>query len=254
MHSISIQLTEILCLFLSVLLTHSSIAKPSKIKCTYPKRTWQIKKPSEVDLHSEKIDTIAQLLKGRGCIFRRGYIIKTWGNQSQKGDWLSSSKPVFSTLLFFAIQEGKLESLHTPIKRFGWDLCPKDETMTFHHLANMISGYARPEKPGAAWAYNDYAINLYRLTLFDRLFQETPAAVANDSQRLGPLQFEDGLSFSKKARVVASVRDFARLCWFWLNKGKWGQKQLLSHDFFDEYCKPPVPKKLPHTGKAKTAD
>ena len=122
MHSISIQLTEILCLFLSVLLTHSSIAKPSEIKCTYPKRTWQIKKPSEVDLHSEKIDTIAQLLKGRGCIVRRGYIIKTWGSQSQKGDWMSSSKPVFSTLLFFAVQEGKLESVHTPIKRFGWDL------------------------------------------------------------------------------------------------------------------------------------
>jgi len=252
--STSIQLTEILCFFLSVLLFYSSIAKPSEIKQTYPKRTWQPKKPSEVGLDSEKIDTITQLLKGRGCIIRHGYIIKAWGSQSQKGDWMSSSKPVFSTLLFFAVQEGKLESVHTPIKRFGWDLYPKDQTMTFHHLANMISGYARPEKPGAAWAYNDYAINLYRLTLFDRLFQETPTVVANDPQRLGPLQFEDGLSFSKKARVIASVRDFARLCWFWLNKGKWEQKQLLSSDFFDTYCKSHVPKKLPHTDKAKMND
>ena len=249
-----IHLTRILCLLLSVLLTHSSIAEPSELKRAYPRRTWQAKKPSEAGLNSVKIDTVARLLEGRGCIVRHGYIIKAWGNQSQKGDWLSSSKPVFSTLLFFAVQEGKLESVHTPIKRFGWDLCPKDQTMTFHHLANMISGYARPEKPGAAWAYNDYAINLYRLTLFDRLFHETPAAVANDSQRLGLLQFEDGLSFSKKARVIASVRDFARLCWFWSNKGKWDQIQLLSRDFFDEYCKPHVPKKLPHTDKAKTDD
>jgi hypothetical protein len=90
-----------------------------------------------------KIDEICKLLEGRGCIVRHGYVIKTWGRQSQKGDWLSSSKPVFSTLLFFALQEGKLDSVHTPIKRFGWAPCPKDETMTFHHLANMISGYAR---------------------------------------------------------------------------------------------------------------
>jgi len=253
-HSVSNQLTKVLCLFLSTLLIHSSIAEPSEFKCTYPKKVWQSKKPSEADLNSQKIDTIAHLLEGRGCIIRHGFVVKSWGSQSEKGDWMSSSKPVFSTLLFFAIQEGKLKSVHTPIKQFGWDLCQKDEIMTFHHLANMISGYARPEKPGAAWAYNDYAINLYRLTLFDRLFQETPVAVVNDLQRLSSLHFEDGLSFSKKARVVASVRDFARLCWFWLNKGKWGQKQLLSHDFFDTYCKPHVPKKLPHTDKAKTDD
>ena len=253
-HSVSNQLTKIICFFLSALLIHSSTAESSEFERMYPKKVWQSKKPSEADLNSEKIDTIARLLGGRGCIIRRGFVVKSWGSLSQKGDWMSSSKPVFSTLLFFAIQEGKLKSVHTPIKQFSWDLCRKDETMTFHHLANMISGYARPEKPGAAWAYNDYAINLYRLTLFDRLFQETPAAVANDLQRLGSLQFEDGLSFSKKARVVASVRDFARLCWFWLNKGKWGQKQLLSQDFFDTYCKSHVPKKLPHTDKAKTDD
>jgi len=252
--SISIQVTEILCLFLSVLPIPASVAQPSAIERTYPKSSWQTKTLSEVGLNSEKIDAVAQLLQGRGCIVRHGYIVKTWGSQSQKGDWMSSSKPVFSTLLFFAVQEGKLESVHTPIKRFGWDLRPKDQTMTFHHLANMISGYARPEKPGAAWAYNDYAINLYRLILFDRLYQETPAAVANDSQRLGPLRFEEGLSFSRKARVVASVRDFARLGWFWLNKGKWADKQLLSRNFFDEYCKPHVPKTLPHTGKAGTED
>ena len=93
--------------------------------------------------------------------------------------------------------------------------------MSFHHLANMISGYARTEKSGTAWAYNDYAINLYRLTLFNRLFRQGPDVVANHPDRLGQLQFRDGLSFSNKARVIASVRDFARLCWFWLNKGKW---------------------------------
>jgi CubicO group peptidase (beta-lactamase class C family) len=253
-HYSSVDLTGILCLLLSLLLSNSSIAEASIAAHTYPKRLWQVKKPSKVGLNSEKTDKIARLLSGRGCIIRHGFVVKAWGDQSQKGDWMSSSKPVFSTLLFFAVQEGKLDSVHAAIKPFGWDLINKDEIMTFHHLANMISGYARPEKPGEAWAYNDYAINLYRLTLFNRLFQSDPDKIANAPQRLGPLQFEDGLSFSKKARVVTSVRDFARLCWFWLNKGKWEQKQLLKREFFDEYCRSHVSKNLPHTRKASTDD
>jgi CubicO group peptidase (beta-lactamase class C family) len=221
---------------------------------TYPQRTWQTRTPEQVGLDRQKVDAIAGLLGGRGCIVRNGYVVKSWADQSQKGGWMSSSKPVISTLLFFALQEGKLDSVHTPIKRFGWDLSAKDRTMTFHHLANMISGYARPDKPGAAWAYNDYAINLYRLTLFDRLFKAGPEEVANDPKRLGALQFEDGLSFSKKAHVVASVRDFARLCWFWLNGGEWQGKVGLYDDFFMTYCRPQVPADLPHTQKADTDD
>ena len=59
--------------------------------------------------------------------------------------------------------------------------------MTFRHLANMTSGYARPEEPGKAWAYNDFAIQLYQKTLFDRVFKDDPDAVANAAARLGGL-------------------------------------------------------------------
>ena len=104
-HSVSNQVTKVLCLFLSVLLIHSSIAEPSEFKRTYPKQFWQTKKPSEADLNSEKIDTIACLLEGRGCIVRHGFVVKSWGNQSEKGDWMSSSKPVFSTLLFLPFRK-----------------------------------------------------------------------------------------------------------------------------------------------------
>ncbi|MBL7185249.1 MAG: DUF5060 domain-containing protein [Phycisphaerae bacterium] len=245
------RLAATLCLLLIILVSAAASSAEAR---SYPREVWQTKTPAEVGLDSQKTDAIARLLGGRGCIVRHGFVVRTWADQSQKGGWMSSSKPVISTLLFFALQEGKLDSVDAPIKRFGWGLNPKDETMTFHHLANMMSGYARPDKPGAAWAYNDYAINLYRLTLFDRLFGAEPDAVANDPQRLGALQFEDGLSFSKKAHVVASVRDFSRLCWFWLNKGRWQQRQLLSEEFFDKYCRPHVPRDLPHTQKAGTDD
>jgi hypothetical protein len=222
--------------------------------CTDPGQTWATRTPAQVGLDPEKLEAIAVALGGRGCIVRHGYVVKTWGDQTARSGWMSSSKPLLSTLLFFAIQEGKVPSVDARIKSYGWDLGAKDEAMTFHHLANMISGYARPEEPGTAWAYNDYAINLYRFTLFDRVFGQEPAAVVNAPERLGGLQCEDGLSFSDRAHLIASVRDFARLCWFWRNQGQWQGRSLLPASFFENYCKPQVPADLPHTAPAQTDD
>ncbi len=127
--------------------------------------------------------------------------------------------------------------------------------MTFRHLATMTSGYARPEPPGQAWAYNDYAIQLYQKTLFDRVFQDDPEAVANHPKRFGRLQLEDGLSFrASSRRLSASVRDFARIAWFWLNQGTWNGTPVLPRRYFTEFVKPHVAKNTPHTAKAATDD
>jgi len=192
-------------------------------------------------------------LGGRGCIVRNGRTITAWGDQAERRDVLSSAKPVMTTLLFFAIQEKKLRGLDERIAKFGWDLAERDRTMTFAHLTSMTSGYGRPEAPGAAWAYNDFAINLYQKTLFDRLFQESPE---NVGARLGnALGLQDGLAFrATNRRISASVRDFARIAEFWLNKGKWNGRRVLPERFFKEYCRPQTPRDLPHTAKAETND
>ena len=49
--------------------------------------------------------------------------------------------------------------------------------------------FSWPEEPGGAWAYNDYAINLYQKTLFDKIFQGDPATVFHEPQRFGALGF-----------------------------------------------------------------
>jgi hypothetical protein len=132
-------------------------------------------------------------------------------------------------------------------------LSEKDAAMTFAHLANMTSGYARPEPPGQAWAYNDFAIRLYQKTLFDQVFADDPDRVA--ATRFAPLGLEDGLSFDpKRRRLSASVRDFARVAWFWLNKGSWDGRQVLSRRFFDDYQRPHVPADLPVSREAETDD
>ncbi len=193
-------------------------------------------------MDAARLDALAQALGGRGCVVKDGFVVKTWGSQSEKKDWLSSAKPVLSTLLFFAVQEGKLAGVNAKVADAGWKLSAKDAPMTFAHLANMVSGYARPEPPGQAWAYNDFAIMLYQKTLFDRVFKDDPDKVAAD--RFAPLGFEDGLSFDRRRRLRASVRDFARIAWFWLNKGQWDGKPVLPRSFFDDYQRPHVPQGL----------
>ena len=109
----------------------------------FPGATWESRDPASVGLDGAWLGRLADALGGRGCVVKDGYIVKAWGSQSQIGDWLSSAKPVLSTLLLFAIQEGKVSSPDTPIQDFGWKLSPKDQTLTFRHLANMTSGYGR---------------------------------------------------------------------------------------------------------------
>ncbi len=226
-------------------LTYFSKAQTSH----FPGKSWPEKNPAHFGMDRQKLDSISLLLGGRGCIIKEGSVILSWGNQESKSDWLSSVKPIFSTLLFFAIEEGKIPGVHYKIKNLGWELNEKDQSMEFYHLANMTSGYARPEKPGKAWAYNDFAIQLYQKSLFDKIFREDPEKVF--LSRLGALQFQDHPSFPKeKPRIYASVRDFARLGLFWINRGEWNNRQLLPAKYFRKYMKPQTPEKLPPTNKS----
>ncbi|ETX00416.1 MAG: hypothetical protein ETSY2_39105 [Candidatus Entotheonella gemina] len=221
----------------------------------FPGRSWQKKRPSQLGLDGEKLDRLARAVRGRGIVIKDGYQVKSWGSQSQKSEWGSATKPVFSTLLLFAVKERKLSSVDDLIEDWGWNLSSKDPGMTFRHLANMTSGYTRAEAPGRAWAYNDYGINLYSKTLLHRVLRAGSSASAVDrmarkSNRLGRLQFQDGRLFRAKKgsfRLHTSVRDFARIGWFWLHQGKWKGRQLLPRSFFGRYVKPGVSRSLRRT-------
>jgi len=237
-----------------VLLLAMALSAAQADEPRFPGKDWESGPPAALGMSAEKLDQLAEYLGGRGCVVKDGFVVKTWGDQAQRSDWLSSVKPVLSTLLFFAVEEGLVRSVDQPIADLGWDLKPKDRTMTFRHLGAMTSGYARPEAPGAAWAYNDFAIQLYQKTLFDKVFKADARAVAEDSGRLGALGPQDGLEFGSRRRLSASVRDFARIAWFWLNRGRWGERQVLPRRYFDEYMRPQTPKNLPATQKAATDD
>jgi CubicO group peptidase (beta-lactamase class C family) len=217
-------------------------------RLVFPEKEWEKKPAESLCRNAGTLDKFTKAVGGSGVIIKNGYLIKIWGDPTGRTMWASATKPVLSTLLLFAAQEGRVE-INGKVKAFMPELLGKDQNITFHQLANMTSGYARRESPGQAFSYNDYAVKLYHNTLFNRVFAADPNQIILDKSRFGPLQFQDGELFEQVEKygwfVHTSPRDFARIGWFWLNKGNWNGEQLLSKEFFERYLKNQVPETLP---------
>ena len=79
-----------------------------------------------------------------------------------------------------------MAQVDTPLRELGWALSGKDNgthPMAWKHIANMISGYTRAEAPGAGWAYNDLAIELFKDSI-EKLYGQS--VNASFQQRLAP--------------------------------------------------------------------
>jgi len=226
----------------------------------FPGASWDVRDPAQLGLDAGVLDNFAAATGGgRGCVFRYGYAATCWGNPAEGFEWASASKTVWSTFLLFAVAEGRLADVDALIADWDWPLAPEDQTMTFRHLANQVSGYALPEAPGAAWGYNDFAIKLYARTLFERVFagEGDPNQVAANPGRFGPLTFEDGPFFTMikgAPRVGTSPRDFARFGWLWANYGRWGETSLIPASLIQMALEPGVPGNLPRTAGGAAND
>ena len=229
----------------------SGLATMSVVVQHYPGAAWETRTPEEVGLRPNALAALASAINGVGAVVKDGYLVYTWGDQTEKADWASAAKPVLHTLLFFAVQENRITSLDEPIGAWvlpatGGTLTPEDEAITFAQLMNMTSGYARIDPPGAAWAYNDIASNL-KSKLIENIFGEPLDGPLR--ARLAPLQFEDGTLLTTRGGygVSTTARDFARIGWFWMNRGNWRNQQILSSTFFDEYMRTQVPATMPRS-------
>jgi len=222
----------------------------------FPKKHWEHRKPSQVGLNEARLEDFARFIEAGtddpaddrhrriGCVARDGYMVHGWGDQNTKLDWFSSSKPVVSTMLFFAVDAGLLASVDARIADLGCPLIEKDRQMTFAHLANQTSGYVLAEPSGAAYAYNDHALQLYVLSL-EKVFGRSLNEAA--MEHFAPLQLEDGDLFNPRRRVVTTPRDFVRIGWFWMHRGCWEGRQVLPKAYFDAYMRPWVPPDMPRS-------
>jgi len=234
-----------LSLFLSAI-AGCAAAQPNEMG---PAKAWHTKAPGEVGLSSQKLDGLRDLVGGRGCVVRHGYLAYSWGDQTKSSDVASAMKPVISTLLLIAVQEGKLKGVDDPLVAFESRLRTlnqgKDAGITWRHLASQTSGYGLTEAPGQAYSYNDFALALYYDTLTQKLFGTNGTEVLR-TRLAEPLQFEDHFTFEafgprdRPGRLALSVRDFARFGLLYLRNGRWQDKQLLKPELIKMAISSPV--------------
>jgi CubicO group peptidase (beta-lactamase class C family) len=221
----------------------------------FPGKAWERSTPAEVGLDESKLKALAELVQGNGVVVRHGQMAYTWGDPAQSQDIASAAKPFISLLMLLAVQEGKLKSPddlvadHEPrLKQLNGG---KDAAITWRHLAHQMSGYGLTEKPGEAYAYNDFALALYYLTLTEMVYGERGTDIFR--ARVGNvLQLEDDFAFrdpeaDKPGRLSFSMRDLARLGLLSLHHGRWREKQVLKPELFELMLAEPLAADTPLT-------
>jgi CubicO group peptidase (beta-lactamase class C family) len=223
----------------------------------YPGAAWETRTPEEVGLSRPKLDALRDLVGGRGCVVRHGYLVYRWGDVTRSADIASAVKPVISTLLLLAVQEGKLRGVDDPVADFEPRLRSlnggKDGAITWRHLASQTSGYGLAEPPGRAYSYNDYALALYFDVLTREVFRDGGTHVLK-TRLADALQLQDRYTFEafgpadRPGRLALSVRDFARFGLLYLRGGRWKDRPVLRPELVQLALSSPVPADLPVAG------
>jgi CubicO group peptidase (beta-lactamase class C family) len=227
----------------------------------FPGKHWSWKAPEKAGFSMHALHDYSRRVGGIGCVVHGGEMIYAWGDVSFRNDVASSCKPIYAHLVLQAVQDGRIESLDEPVVRWvpelaelNPDLAYKDREITFRHLLGQISGYGLRERPGEAFAYNDYATGLLMWTLFYRVCDLPPARY--DEALNGPwlgeaLGFEDRPTAthpnSPRGRIRISARDMARFMLLYLRGGVWSGKRLVRADLCREALGSGLPLDLPRT-------
>lgn len=245
-------------LFMLVLISGGpTLAQPAPAStAVYPGKAWETRTPEALGLSRVKLDALRDLVGGRGCVVRHGYMVYSWGDQSKSSDVASAMKPVISTLLLFALQEGRFPGLDTPVANFEPRLKTlnggKDGAITWRHLASQTSGYGLVESPGQAYSYNDFALALYYDTLTEKVFGTNGTELLR-TRLAEPLQFQDDYTFNafgpgdRPGRLALSVRDFTRFGLLYLRNGEWNGRSLVKPELARMAVSSPIPSGTPLT-------
>jgi CubicO group peptidase (beta-lactamase class C family) len=224
----------------------------------FPGEEWSWKSPEAAGFSPSRLEAVARKVGGAGCIVHGGEMVFSWGDIRKPLDAGSSIKPIYGHLVYKAVETGRIPSLDArvvdwvpEIGELNAELGYKDREITFCHLLNHLSGYGLAEKPGEAFAYNDYAVGLLAWTLFNRMYDPPADEVLNGEWLGAAIGFEDRPTAedpdSKDGRIRISARDMARFALLYLRGGRWGEKQVLRPDLVREAMGAAVPVGFPRT-------
>src|SRR5262245_5891395 len=69
----------------------------------FPGKAWMTRTPAEAGLDAAKLAAFRDLVGGRGCVVRGGYLVSTWGDVAKRGDVASAAKPWYTHFLLQAL-------------------------------------------------------------------------------------------------------------------------------------------------------
>ncbi len=226
-----------------------------------PGKEWEWQAPEAAGFSKARLEAFSRRVGGSGCVVQGGKMIHTWGGIARSRDVASAGKPFYAFLALKAMEEGRLGSLDDRVVRYlpvleqlNPDLGSKDRDITFRHLLSQTSGYGLQERPGEAFAYNDYGTGLLVWALLHEVYQlpmkQFGEALAGP--RLGEaIGFEDGPFIDNRhpqvGRVRISVRDMARFALLYLRGGEWNGRRVLRRDLFEEAMGGTLPADFPRT-------
>lgn len=229
---------------------------------------WPTNTPAGVGLDPVRLEAYAAYVGGRGCVVRHGRLVFSWGDPTRPEDVASACKPVFTHFLLLALHEGRIPSLDQPLREFAPglellnpDLDHKDRAITWRHCATQTSCYGLRERPGTAFAYNDWQMALFIDHLFPKAWAvpwpEVDARLFHH-RLTRPLGCEDhptlnGTNAARAGRLTISPRDFARFGQLYLQGGRWDGVQLLPRDLVRTAVSSPLPPSLPRAGTQPAA-
>ena len=242
------KLTKILLMWLLISMS-LGIARIRAVETgpVYPGTEWATKRPEQVGLNADKLKELSDYAGGFGCVVRGGYLIYSWGDASRRKDVASAAKPLYAHFLFKAVEDGKIFSFDEPV--YKWQpklnhinkaLGYKDRGIRWRDCANQTSCYGLTEKPGEAYAYNDWQMALFWDTLFQKVYGAGFETVDADVFHPGLtdlIQCQDNPTFmafgikDRPGRLAISPRDFARFGLLYMRKGRWKDKQLISREY-----------------------
>lgn len=240
-------------------------ALPAPSRASGP-QPWPAADPAAVGLDAAALRTFSDFVRGRGCVVRQGKLVYTWGDISTPGDVASAAKPVFAHFLWRALETERISSLDEPVvsceprlRDLNPDSGHKDRDITWRHLATQTSCYGLVERPGTAFAYNDWSMALFIDLLFAGVYG-TPWPEVDDrvlrpelADRLGCEDRPSLLAFGpgeRAGRLAISPRDFARFGQLYLDRGRWQGTPLLREDLAEQAVRTPLPAAFPRAWDA----
>jgi CubicO group peptidase (beta-lactamase class C family) len=239
----------------------------------YPNPNWQyVDKPEQAGWNTQKLDTLKKYIIDRTSltgmmIVHKGKVVFEYGDVVENSYIASIRKSILAILYGRYVKSGEID-LHKSLKEMSIDdvggLLPIEKDATVKDIISARSGVFHPAgypgdflafapkrgsvKPGEYWLYSNWDFDaagyIFEKETHKNIYDEVERVLAiplhmNDWKR--SLQQKEGdstKSIFPAYPMWFSTRDMARIGLLMLNKGKWGDTQIIDEKWIEEILKP----------------